>query len=128
MTTFDQHLPATALGETRGTAAPGPIRVVVVRHGQRPLGAYVLRAGDVRYLPAVDVNRLAATGLATAVLTVAITVLGRRLRRPPMIGSVTMGPGGWISIKRAGAPPLRDGTPRPWWAHLLGAHRLTVRR
>jgi hypothetical protein len=37
-----------------------------------------------------------------------------------------MGPGGWVSLRRTGSPPLRDGSPRPWWAHLLRAHRLVV--
>jgi hypothetical protein len=49
-------------------------------------------------------------------------------RRRRAIGAVTMGPGGWVSVKRSACPPLRDGSPRPWWARLLGAHRLVVSR
>jgi hypothetical protein len=49
------------------------------------------------------------------------------VRRRPAIGAVTMGPGGWVSVKRSACPPLRDGSPRPWWARLIGAHRLVVK-
>jgi hypothetical protein len=56
----------------------------------------------------------------TIALSAAVAV-----RRRPAIGTVTMGPGGWVSLKRAGAPPLRSA-PRPWWAHVLKAHRLVV--
>jgi hypothetical protein len=43
------------------------------------------------------------------------------------VGSLSMGPGGWVSFKRTAAPPLRDAG-RPWWARLLGAHELVIRR
>ncbi|WP_097321499.1 hypothetical protein [Paractinoplanes atraurantiacus] len=68
----------------------------------------------------MDVTALAAA-TAVAVAGVAIAVAARRR---PAIGSVTMGPGGWVSLKRAAQPPLREK--RPWWAHLLRAHRLVA--
>ena len=103
------------------------VTVRPVRHGDREIGAYVIGAEGVRFVPAVDptVIALAALGTATA-MTVALSI-AVAVRRRPAIGTVTMGPGGWVSLKRTGSPPLRDGSGRPWWAHMLGAHRLVVK-
>jgi hypothetical protein len=98
----------------------GTARVVVVRRGDRPLGAFV-DGPDVRW---VDLRRsrtvpflLAGTALACA------TAVGlRRAGHPQTIHRVSMGPGGWVSIKN-GRPP-EDPTRRPLWAVLLRAHRL----
>ena len=100
------------------------ISVVPVRHGGREIGAYVVRPGGAEFVPAVDVSRIAvaALGAATA-MTVALSVaIG--LRRRPVVGSIAMGPGGWVSLKRTSSPRLRDTARRPWWAHVLQAHRL----
>ncbi|MCA2216663.1 hypothetical protein [Jidongwangia harbinensis] len=78
--------------------------------------------------PAVDLTRLGLAALATVAVSAVAASAAVALRRPPAIGSVSMGPGGWVSLKRTGAPPLRDGTPRPWWARLLRARRLVVQR
>ena len=108
-------------------AAPGgAVQVFPVRHGERPLGAYVASHGTATFVPAIDVTRLAAYGLAAVVLTATVSAAAVRCRRPPAIGTVTMGPGGWISLKRTGSPPLRSGQPRPWWARLLRARRLVA--
>jgi len=108
-----------ALGE-RVTVRP-------VRHGDREIGAYVVGPEGARFVPAVDPTVIAVAALGTAtVMTVALSLAGA-LRRRPAIGTVTMGPGGWVSLKRTGSPPLRQGGHRPWWAHLLRAHRLVVR-
>ncbi|WP_030488459.1 hypothetical protein [Micromonospora chokoriensis] len=107
---------------------PAAALVPVVRDG-RAIGAYVLSGGRVRYRPVTDPDRLlaAATGaFAVAVLTAAVAVVGRR--RPPAIGAVTMGPGGWVSLRGVRAPALRPATPRPWWARALRARRLVVER
>ncbi|MGW1488605.1 hypothetical protein [Micromonospora parva] len=107
---------------------PASALVPVVRDG-RAVGAYVLSGGQVRYRPVTDPDRLlaAATGaFALAVLTAAVAVVGRR--KPPAIGAVTMGPGGWVSLRGVRAPALRPATPRPWWARALRAHRLIVER
>ncbi|MDG4780679.1 hypothetical protein O7614_13595 [Micromonospora sp. WMMD961] len=107
---------------------PATALVPVVRDG-RATGAYVLSGGRVRYRPVTDPDRLlaAATGaFAVAVLTAAVAVVGRR--KPPAIGAVTMGPGGWVSLRGVRAPALRSATPRPWWARALRARRLVVDR
>jgi hypothetical protein len=76
--------------------------------------------------PAVDLTRLGLAALATVAVSVVAVSAAVAVRRPPAIGSVTMGPGGWVSLKRTGTPPLRDGAPRPWWARVLRARRLVV--
>ncbi len=50
---------------------------------------------------------------SAAVPAIAAVAVGVALRRRPAIGAVTMGPGGWVSLKRTSPPPLRAG--RPWW-------------
>jgi hypothetical protein len=100
--------------------------LVQVRQGERPLGAYVLNGSSAEFRPAVDVTRLGLAALATVAVSAVAVSAAVALRRRPAIGTVTMGPGGWVSLKRTGSPPLRDGSPRPWWAHLLRAHRLVV--
>lgn len=99
--------------------------VTPVRRGDREIGAYI----DGRFVPAVDATTVALAALATAAVSTAAVSAGLAMRRRPAIGAVTMGPGGWISLKRAGRPPLRAAsTSRPWWAHLLRAHRLVEQR
>ncbi len=100
--------------------------VVQVRQGERPVGAYVVGDGAAVFHPAVDVTRLGTAALATVAVSVVAVSAAVALRRRPAIGTVTMGPGGWVSLKNAGLPPLRDDSPRPWWAHVLRAHRLVV--
>ena len=96
-----------------------------VRHGEREIGAYV----DGRFVPVVDVTTVALAALAAAAVAGAGLSAGLALRRRPAIGTVTMGPGGWISLKRTARPPLRAASAaRPWWAHLLRAHRLVEER
>jgi len=81
----------------------------------RPVGAYVVRDGDVRWCPALDVTRL----LTAAEVVVGAVVVAHRLARRPSTpkAHVTMGPGGWVSMKggtvavREGRRPL--GRPRP---------------
>jgi hypothetical protein len=124
-----------AIGSTTPTAGPdGTVLVPVVRtrgRSTRPVGAYEISARGVRFHPVVEPGRLAAYG---AVALVAFAA-AHAWRRPPAIGSVSMGPGGWVSLKGASLPPLRASAcqsrrrpSRPWWAHLLRAHRLVVQR
>ncbi|MBB3083615.1 hypothetical protein [Geodermatophilus sabuli] len=99
--------------------------------GVRPLGAFVVRDGRVRWRPAVDVTRL----LTTAELVVGGVLAARQLAARPSAAKarVSMGPGGWVSMKggvmavrpaergwrrRRPVPPLAR---RPWWARLLAA-------
>ncbi|MBQ0988732.1 hypothetical protein [Micromonospora sp. H61] len=99
--------------------------VTPVRRGDREIGAYI----DGRFVPAVDATTVALAALATAAVATAAVSAGLAMRRRPAIGTVTMGPGGWISLKHTGRPPLRAAsTSRPWWAHLLRAHRLVEQR
>jgi hypothetical protein len=104
------------------------VTVIPVRHGRRPVGAYVVNHGSAAFLAVVDITRLATAGMVFVAVTTAAATAAAALRRSPAIGAVTMGPGGWISLKGVAAPTLRDGAGRPWWARLLGAHRLVVDR
>jgi hypothetical protein len=103
------------------------ITVIPVMDGDRQVGAWLVGPATATYRPVVDVTRLAGAALAAGAVAAAAAVLASAVRRRPAIGAVTMGPGGWVSVKRSGCPPLRDRSPRPWWARLLGAHRLAVR-
>ncbi|WP_431934184.1 hypothetical protein [Micromonospora sp. RP3T] len=110
--------PVLELPGTPGTA------LVPVTHAGRPVGAFVLTDGRVRYRRVTDPDQLvaAATGaFAVAALTAAVAVWSRR--RPPAVHTVTMGPGGWLSLRGASLPRPRPDT-RPWWARLLRAHPL----
>jgi hypothetical protein len=99
--------------------------VTPVRRGDREIGAYI----DGRFVPAVDATTVALAALAAAAVATAGVSAGLALRRRPAIGTVTMGPGGWISLKRSSRPALRAAsTSRPWWARVLRAHRLVERR
>jgi hypothetical protein len=96
--------------------------VIPVRRGDRDIGALVIGPERTKFVPAVD-----ATWIATAALAAVVAVAAAAaVRRRPAIGAVSMGPGGWVSVKGT-APGLRDGAARPWWAKLLRAHRLVVR-
>ncbi|MEU8239014.1 hypothetical protein AB0C07_12260 [Actinoplanes missouriensis] len=99
--------------------------VTPVLCGDREIGAYI----DGRFVPAVDTTTVALAALVTAAVVAASVSAGLALRRRPAIGTVTMGPGGWLSLKHSGRPALRAGGPaRPWWARLLRAHRLVEER
>jgi hypothetical protein len=100
--------------------------VVEVREGERPIGAYIVDDHKAVYRSAVDVTRLGLAALATVAVSAVAVSAAVAVRRRPAIGSVSMGPGGWVSLKRTAGPPLRDGGPRPWWAHVLRAHRLVI--
>ncbi|MGX4655279.1 hypothetical protein ACWCHM_16435 [Micromonospora sp. SCSIO 07396] len=127
--------------EATGTTAAGPVGPVLTLPGTpaaalvpvtrdgRAVGAFVLTDGRVRYRALPDPDRVlaaAAGAAAVALLTAGVAVVARR--RPPAIGTVTMGPGGWVSLRGARVPALRPATPRPWWARLLRAQRLVVQR
>lgn len=104
--------------------------------GAKPMGAFVVREGRVRWHPVVDVTKV----ITTAELVAGGVLVARRLAARPSGAKalVTMGPGGWVSMKGgamavrpagrlwqraspAGAlPPAR----RPWWARLLSATAL----
>jgi uncharacterized spore protein YtfJ len=47
----------------------------------RPAGAYVIKNGEVRWQPAVDVNRIVSGALTLAALAVIAGAVGRRRRR-----------------------------------------------
>lgn len=99
-----------------------------VADGERPVGAWIVGPETAVFRPVVDVDRLAGMALtAIGAVALAAAVVAAANRRPA-IGSVTMGPGGWVSVRRAALPPLRAGTARPWWARLLRARRLVAER
>jgi hypothetical protein len=76
----------------------------------RPVGAFVVTDGQVRWHPTVDVTRL----VASAQLVVGAVLLAHRLSRRPSAtkAHVTMGPGSWVSMK-GGSVAVRPGS-RPW--------------
>ncbi|MEV0132113.1 hypothetical protein AB0H83_27065 [Dactylosporangium sp. NPDC050688] len=122
----------TAL-EPTVTAAGGTVLIPVVeRHADwsRPLGAVAVRGdGTVCFVPVVDPQRLAWCAVAGLAAAAAVVAAGTAARRSgASVGAVSMGPGGWLSVKGAAPAHLlpRRRTPRPWWARLIRAHRLVV--
>ncbi|MEQ4304687.1 hypothetical protein ABNF97_25460 [Plantactinospora sp. B6F1] len=112
------------VGPPVGLIGPEPVTLVpVVRGGTRPIGAYVLAGGTARYRPAFDVREV----LAAVVFAAAVTAVAASRRSGPSVGSIRMGPGGWVSLKGVPAPALTP-TRRPWWARVLRARRLVVER
>lgn len=112
-------------------AAPATSTVTVLQvvDGERPVGAWIVGPETAVFHPVIDLTRLARAALAAAgAAIVAVAVLTAANRRRPEIGAVSMGPGGWVSIKRTALPPLRAGGPRPWWARVLRARRLVPKR
>jgi hypothetical protein len=124
---------------TRGNVAgPGRTGLDATMAGVRPLGAFVVKDGRVRWHPVLDVTKV----ITTAEIVVGGVLIARRLAGRPSGAKalVTMGPGGWVSMKGgamavrpaghawrrkslhapAAAPPSR----RPWWARLLAATTL----
>ncbi|MEU7872945.1 hypothetical protein [Dactylosporangium sp. NPDC049140] len=95
-----------------------------------PIGAYAVdEQGRARFVPVLDVQRLARYAVAGAAVgaTATVAVAWSRRGRGPSIGSVRMGPGGWVSLKNARPSALRaDRSARPWWARLLRAHRVVA--
>jgi hypothetical protein len=115
----------TTTMDGRAATATDAVTVLPVTDGERPVGAWIVGPRTAVYRPVVDVTRLAGFALAAVgVTTAAVAVVAAANRQRPEIGAVTMGPGGWVSIKRTGLPPLRSGAPRPWWARVLRARRL----
>jgi hypothetical protein len=108
----------------------GAVTVVPIRNGKRTIGAYIVSRDAARFEPATDVTPIAVTALGVAAVIGVAVALATAVRRPSAIKSVTMGPGGWVSLKGAALPPLRGAgtSPRPWWARALGARRLVVQR
>lgn len=102
--------------------------------GARPMGAFVVRDGRVRWHPVVDVTKV----ITTAELVVGGVLVARRLAARPSGAKalVTMGPGGWVSMKGGAmavrparrlwrrASPAPPPSRRPWWARLLSATAL----
>ncbi|WMF04543.1 hypothetical protein [Micromonospora robiginosa] len=79
--------------------------LVPVAHAGRPVGAFVVTGDRVRYRRVTDPDQLvaAATGaFAVAALTAAVALWSRR--RPPAVHTVTMGPGGWLSLRGLPTP------------------------
>ena len=71
------------------------------------------------FVPVVDLTGVALAALAT--VTVVAVAVAAATRRRPAIGTVTMGPGGWVSLKHSTPPSLRAAreADRPWWARAL---------
>jgi hypothetical protein len=123
---------------TRGDDAAGRSDVDAELSGSRPIGAFVVRDGRVRWHPAVDWTRVITTA---EVMAGGVLIAHRLATRPSAAKArVTMGPGGWVSMRggvmavRPAERAWRRGRPhrtiapsprrRPWWARLLGAMTL----
>ena len=120
----------TAFVQPEAAVAGDPVLLAVERPsrcGPRLIGAYVRDGRTVRYQPAIDVERLV---LGVVAVAGAAAVLGSALHRTPAVGPVSMGPGGWLSVRGARLPRPRGAgaASRPWWAHLLRARRLVPER
>ena len=118
-----------------GTAPPG---LDARMAGSRPMGAFVVKNGRVRWHAVVDLTKV----ITTAEVVVGGVLIARRLAARPSGAKalVTMGPGGWVSMKggamavrpanrawlrrRSGASTVSARGRRPWWARLLAATAL----
>ncbi len=118
----------TLNAKTPPSTRTGQVTVLPVQDGDRPVGAWIVGTDTAVFRPVIDINRLAAAALAAAATATVAAAAAAATRRRPAIGTVTMGPGGWISLKRTTRPALRSAAPRPWWARMLRARRLVVER
>jgi hypothetical protein len=123
MTTVVNRPMTDALADAPITTTGETVVVPLERSGGRTVGVVIVDRDGARCRPVVDLERLAWCAVAAAGLAAAAALATTAARRRPAIGSVTMGPGGWVSLK-GGA--LRPAGRRPWWARLLGARRLVV--
>jgi hypothetical protein len=124
---------------TSGAAGQDRRRRDAAMSGARPLGAFVVRDGRLRWHPVLDLTRV----VTTAEIAVGAVLVARRLAARPSGAKalVTMGPGGWVSMKGGAMavrpaergwrrrPPAHAPAPdtrsrRPWWARLLSAKTL----
>jgi hypothetical protein len=101
--------------------------------GARPVGAYAIVDGRVRWHPAVDVTRVVTTAELVAGAVLITHHLTRRASAPK--AAVTMGPGGWVSMKggtvavrpvrrpwgRPRAVPVMHQDRAPLWARVISA-------
>jgi hypothetical protein len=106
--------------------ASDAVVVPLTRRDGRPVGVVIVDQDGARYRPVVDIERMAWCAVVAAGLAGAVALAATSIRRRPAIGSISMGPGGWVSVKGAALPPLRPQTTRPLWARLLRARRLVI--
>jgi hypothetical protein len=79
-----------------------------------------------RWDPTPDVEGLIRLGIVAAAAVALPVGLATAIRRPAArVDRLSMGPGGWVSFKGFAVPRGRPQRRRPWWAHLLRAHRLS---
>jgi hypothetical protein len=100
--------------------------------GSEPIGAYVITPTGVRYRPIVDQRRLTVVAVTAVAATAAVALAAIAARRT-QVGPVTMGPGGWLSVRNARTSPPRCSSARrsgrrPPWARAVRARRLVVER
>jgi hypothetical protein len=128
-------MPTVTLRPPNGALLDAPVtttgETVVVPVGRpdgcgRPVAVVIADRDGVRLRPVVDIERLAWCAVTATAIAATAVVASAVSRRRPAIGSVSMGPGGWVSLKGAPLPTLRPADRRPWWARLLRARRLVV--
>ena len=47
---------------------------------EKPVGAFVIKGGDVRWIPSIDVNRIILGGQVVAIVAIVASLLRRRLK------------------------------------------------
>jgi len=116
----------------------GLIVVTRVENGSpRTVGVFELTGDTLSWHAALDVQRLAErgqilAGVALASAAVAVTAHAWH-HGHPQVGRVSMGPGGWVSVRGSRVTPRgvrraapRTPEPRPWWARVLGAEQVAT--
>jgi hypothetical protein len=98
----------------------------VLRHRTgRTVGVIVEDGEGAHWQPTPDVEGLVRLGIVAAAAVALPVGLATAIRRPAArVDRLSMGPGGWVSFKGFAVPRGRPQR-RPWWAHLLRAHRVT---
>jgi hypothetical protein len=114
-----------ASGRTSEVRVRRTVTPVLRGRTRRTVGLIVEDGEAARWQPTPDVEGLVRLGIVAAAAVALPVGLTAALRRPAArVDRVSMGPGGWVSFKGFGVPRGRLQR-RPWWAHLLRAHRLT---
>ena len=99
----------------------------LVRRGDRVVGAFAAdERGRLRWHPVVDVEGLVTRGVVLVGVGLVSVCAAVAARRRPAVQNVSMGPGGWVSVRSPGPVRARTASARhrPWWAHLLRARPL----
>ena len=108
-----------------GTALQSTVIPVVRGRPGRTVGVLIDEGDGPRWQPTPDVEGLVRLGIVAAAAVALPVGVVWGLRKPvARVDRLSMGPGGWVSFKGFAVPKGRAER-RPWWAHLLRAHRVS---